>query len=252
MPEKLEGQVALVTGASSGIGEATAIALARAGARVVVAARRAERLEALVGRVAATAAKGGEAFAAVADVAREADARSLVARAHAKWGRLDVVVNSAGVMLLGAVDGARTDDWRRMIDVNLLGLMYVTHAALPLLRAQKSGHFVNVASLAGRIANPGAAVYAATKFGVCAFSESLRREIYKDGIRVTVVEPGVVATELGEHITDPEAKAALKSRVAAMTPLEAEDIAAAVVYAVTQAPRVNVNEILVRPTSQER
>jgi NADP-dependent 3-hydroxy acid dehydrogenase YdfG len=249
MAETLEGKVVLVTGASSGIGEATALRVARAGGRVVVAARRVERLDALVARVAR---EGGEALAVAADVAKEAEARSLVAQAHAKWGRLDVVDNSAGIMLLGAVDGAATSDWRRMIDVNLLGLMVVTHAALPLFRAAKSGHFVNVSSLAGRIANPGAAVYAATKFGVCAFSEALRREVYKDGIRVTVVEPGVVATELGEHITDAEAKAGLKARVAAMTPLEAEDIAAAVAYAIAQPPRVNVNEILVRPTAQER
>jgi NADP-dependent 3-hydroxy acid dehydrogenase YdfG len=247
--KSLEGKVALVTGASSGIGEATALALGAAGARVVVAARRVERLDALVARIASA---GGEARAVRADVATESDARAMVAAASSQGGLLDVVVNAAGVMLLGPVDGARTEDWRRMIDVNLLGLMYTTQAALPVMKAQGSGHFVNVSSLAGRVANPGAAVYAATKFGVCAFSESLRREVYQDGIRVTVVEPGVVRTELADHITDARAKEALRARVAAMTPLESEDIAAAILYAVTQPARVNVNEILVRPTSQER
>jgi NADP-dependent 3-hydroxy acid dehydrogenase YdfG len=155
-------------------------------------------------------------------------------------------------MLLGLVETGRPEDWRRMFDVNLLGLMTTTQAALPLMKAQKGGHFVNISSLAGRVANPGAAAYAATKFGVCAFSESLRREVYKDGIRVTVIEPGVVATELGDHITDAKAKEGLKARIAEMTPLEAEDIAAAVLYATTQPARVNVNEILIRPTTQER
>jgi NADP-dependent 3-hydroxy acid dehydrogenase YdfG len=249
MSTSLQGKVALVTGASSGIGEATALALAAAKVRVVVAARRGDRLTALVQRIEAA---GGEALAVRADVANEAEAQRMVEEAHAKWGRLDVLVNAAGVMLLGAIEGARTEDWRRMIDINLLGLMYATHAALPLMKAHGGGHFVNVSSLAGRIANPNAAVYAATKFGVCAFSESLRREVYKDGIRVTLIEPGVVATELADHITDAGAKDALRARIAAMTPLESEDIAAAIVYAVSQPARVNVNEILIRPTTQER
>jgi NADP-dependent 3-hydroxy acid dehydrogenase YdfG len=248
MASSLEGKVALVTGASSGIGEATALALANAKARVVVAGRRIERLEALVERIGSA---GGEAFAVQADVAVEPEARAMVERAHGRWGQLDVLVNNAGLMLLGAVAGADTEEWRRMIGVNLLGLMYATHAALPLMKAQGSGHIVNVSSVAGRIANPRVAVYAATKFGVCAFSESLRREVRTDGIRVTVVEPGIVATELAGHITNAEAKQALNARIATLTPLESEDIAAAILYAVTQPARVNVNEILVRPTLQE-
>ena len=245
----LQGKVALVTGASSGIGEATARALAAANARVVVAARRVDRLDALVEHIGKA---GGEAVAIPADVAKEKEARGLVQRAHAKWGRLDILVNNAGVMLLGAVEGANTEEWRRMVDINLLGPMYTTHAALPLMKAQGGGHIINISSVAGRVANPHAAVYAATKFGLGAFSESLRREVFNDDIRVTLVEPGAVATELTGHITDPRAKETLRARLATMTLLESEDIAAAVVYAATQPPRVNVNEILVRPTSQER
>jgi NADP-dependent 3-hydroxy acid dehydrogenase YdfG len=248
MSTSLAGKVALVTGASSGIGEATALALAAAQARVVVAGRRAERLTALVARIEAA---GGEAFAVPTDVAVEEQARSMVLRAHERWGKLDLLVNNAGLMLQAMIDGADTEEWRRMIGVNLLGLMYATHAALPLMKAQGQGHIVNLSSVAGRIANPRVAVYAATKFGVCAFSDALRKEVRKDGIRVTVIEPGIVATELPSHISDVAAKEALAARIATLTPLEADDVAAAILYAVTQPARVNVNEILVRPTLQE-
>lgn len=248
MTTSLAGKVALVTGASSGIGEATALALAREKMHVVVGGRRVERLTALVERITAA---GGRAFAVRADVSIEAQARALVADAHSHFGGLDVLVNNSGVMLQGMIDGADTEEWRRMIGVNLLGLMYVTHATLPLMKAQGAGHIVNLSSVAGRIANPRVAVYAATKFGVCAFSEALRREVKQAGIRVTVVEPGIVATELAEHITDADAKAALKARISTLTPLESEDVAAAIVYALTQPARVNVNEILVRPTLQD-
>ncbi|HTA93689.1 MAG TPA: SDR family NAD(P)-dependent oxidoreductase [Polyangiaceae bacterium] len=248
MTSSLAGKVALVTGASSGIGEATALALAQANMRVAVAGRRVERLTALVDRITTA---GGQAFAVPADVSIEAQARALVEQTRSHFGQLDVLVNNAGLMLQGMIDGADTEEWRRMIGVNLLGLMYVTHAALPVMKAQGAGHIVNLSSVAGRIANPRVAVYAATKFGVCAFSEALRREVKKDGIRVTVVEPGIVATELAEHITDAEAKEALKARISALTPLESEDVAAAILYALTQPARVNVNEILIRPTLQD-
>ncbi len=254
MAGKLDGKVALVTGASSGIGEATALALAREGARVAVSARRADRLAPLVGRIEA---EGGQALAVTADVAQEDQARRMVLEANAKWGRLDILVNNAGVMLLGPISGADTEDWRRMIGTNVLGLMYATHAALPLLKEDKvkesgGGHVVNVSSVAGRTARAGSGVYNASKWGVGAFSESLRQEVYKDRIRVTIIEPGAVATELTDHITHPETKQQIKQFIDAMTPLESEDIAAAIAYAVTQPPRVNVNEILVRPTEQER
>lgn len=248
-PAELAGKVALVTGASSGIGEATALALARRGAKVGLAARRTERLEALAQRLAA---EGRTAIALPADIAKESDARSLVARIAEHFGGLDIVVNSAGVMLLAPILEATPDEWRRMIDLNLLGLMHVTQAALPLLKSAGGGHVVNVASLAGRVANPNASAYAATKFGVVGFSESVRRECYKHDIRVTVIEPGVVATELGEHIEYSAMKANLRERLAAMEALQAEDVAAAILYAVTQPARVNVNEILLRPTGQER
>ncbi|WP_379070381.1 SDR family NAD(P)-dependent oxidoreductase [Mesorhizobium sp. UC22_110] len=244
----LAGKVALVTGASSGIGEATALALATAGAVVAIVARRADRLKALSERIEKA---GGRVFAIEADVARPDSAQGLITDVLAHGKRLDIIVNNAGVMLLAPVSEARPEDWRQMVEVNLVALMELTRAALPHLKESR-GHIVNVSSVAGRIANPGAAAYAATKFGVVAFSEALRREVYADKVRVTVIEPGMVETELGDHITNPGMKANLEQRRAAMEPLRSEDIAAAVLYAVTQPPRVNVNEILIRPTDQER
>ncbi len=247
--EKDDGRVALVTGASSGIGEATAWALARHGTRLVVAARRADRLEALADHIGRA---GGQVMVQVADVTDEQQMRALVRRTQEQWGRLDILVNSAGLMLLGPIAGADTDDWRRMISTNLLGLMYATHAALPLMRAQKSGHIVNISSVAGRIARAGSGVYNATKWGIGAFSEALRQECVPDHIRVTVIEPGVVDTDLASHITQTAAREIALQRLQEITPLRSEDIANAIVYAVTQPPHVNVNEILIRPTDQDR
>ena len=246
---QLLGRTALVTGASSGIGEATAIALANAGATVVVAARRLDRLQDLVKRIEG---EGGTAVAIVADVTRENDISRIMEKIQDLYGRLDILVNNAGVMLLSPVREADTQDWRRMIELNLFALMCVTKAALPLMKLDGTGHIVNVASVAGRVANPGSGGYAATKFGVLGFSESLRREVYKDNIRVTVVESGIVATELVTHITNPSMQAGVQGRLDTTETLQPEDIAAAILYAVTQPARVNVNEILVRPTSQER
>ncbi|MEW6633382.1 MAG: SDR family NAD(P)-dependent oxidoreductase [Pseudomonadota bacterium] len=244
----LAGKVALVTGASSGIGEATATALAAAGAKVALAARRADRLSALAGRIEKA---GGKALAIEADIASNGDIAAMVDKIVSEWGRLDILVNNAGIMLLSPAAEADLDDWRRMIELNLIGLMATTKAALPHLKAAK-GHVVNVSSVAGRVANPGASGYAATKFGVVAFSESLRREVYVDKVRVTVIEPGLVRTELGDHITNAQSKAGLDHRLATMEALTAEDIANAILYAVSQPPRVNINEILIRPTDQER
>lgn len=244
----LMGKVALVTGASSGIGEATAAALAAAGAKVAVAARRADRLDMLVGRIEKA---GGKALAIEADITKGGDITAMVDKVVSEWGRLDILVNNAGVMLLSPAAEADLDDWRRMIELNLIGLMAATKAALPHLKAAK-GHVVNVSSVAGRVANPGASGYAATKFGVVAFSESLRREVYVDKVRVTVIEPGLVRTELGDHITNPAMKAGLDQRLATLEALTADDIANAILYAVSQPPRVNINEILIRPTDQER
>jgi NADP-dependent 3-hydroxy acid dehydrogenase YdfG len=246
----LQGRVALVTGASSGIGEATAFALAAAGAKTAIVARRAERLEALAKRIAEA---GGEALALAADAALESEAKRMLGEVENRFGRLDILVNNAGVVLLSPVAEAEIADFRRMIEINLFGLMTLTRLALPIMKRGGAGHFVNISSVAGRVANPGSGGYAATKFGVGAFSEALRREVYKDKIRVTVIEPGAVATELADHITNPGMKAAVAEMRKVMTePMQPEDIAAAVLYAVTQHPRVNVNEILIRPTMQER
>jgi len=247
MVQKLTGKVALVTGASSGIGEATALALAEEGAIVAISARRADRLQDLVKRITD---KGGKAFPIVGDVAEEAQANEIVQKAYKELGRLDILVNNAGVMLLGQIDGANTEDWRRMINTNVLGLLYVTHAALPIMKGQNSGHIVNISSVAGRTARAGSGVYNASKWGVVGFSEALRQEVLKNKIRVTIIEPGIVATELTNHITDETAKKTMQDWAKSMTPLESEDIAAAIAYAVTQPERVNVNEILIRPTEQ--
>lgn len=249
MAGKLDGKVAIVTGASSGIGEATAIALAAEGAQVAIAARRSERLNALAKRIENI---GGKALPIVADLTEETQAHNLVQKANAELGRVDILVNNAGIALLGPIEGADTSDWRRMIDINVLGLMYTTHAALPIMKAQGVGHIVNISSVAGRIARAGVGVYNATKWGVNAFSEALRQEVYKHNIRVTIIEPGLVDTEGNNHITNPTAKQQSQERLKSMTPLQSEDIAAAIVYAVTQPQRVNVNEILIRPTDQER
>ena len=249
MTASLQGRVALVTGASSGIGEATALALGRAGARVAIAARRRERLEGVSRRIAELRS---EALVLEADVARERDAESVVARTVERFGRLDILINNAGVMLLSPVDRARVDDWRRMLELNLLGLMVATRAALPHMRRQKDGHVVNISSTAGRVANPDASVYAATKFGVGAFSEALRREVYRDNVRVTIIAPGAVATELRDHVPDPDTRERIDTWARSMRQLQSEDVAAAILYAVSQPPHVNVNEILLRPTDQER
>lgn len=242
----LSGQVAAVTGASSGIGEATALACAAAGAAVALAARRADRIEALAARIVE---QGGRAIAVPTDVGEESEAREFVARAHSELGRLDVLVNNAGVMLLGPIENAPTEEWRRMIDANVFGVLYCTHAALPLMREQGSGHIVNISSVAGRVARQGSGVYNLTKFGVGAFSESLRQEGVAIGVRVTLIEPGAVATELPGH-NRPEVLEQMAKRFAGVTPLAADDIAGAVLYAIGQPPNVSINEVLVRPSGQ--
>jgi NADP-dependent 3-hydroxy acid dehydrogenase YdfG len=245
----LDGKVALVTGASSGIGEATAIALAEAGAAVAIGARRRDRLDAL-----STELRDGGArvLALDLDVTDEQACAAAVARTREELGGLDVLVNNAGVMLLGTIVGADPEDWRRMMSTNVLGLMYMTHAAIEGMVEQGSGDVVNVSSVAGRTARKGAGVYNASKWAVNAFSESLRQEVTGRGVRIGLVEPGAVATELSSHITQPEAKAASAQMAANMRTLQAEDIARAVLYLVTQPPHVAVNEVLVRPTDQER
>jgi NADP-dependent 3-hydroxy acid dehydrogenase YdfG len=245
----LAGKVALVTGASSGIGEATAIALAEAGAAVALGARRADRLEDLARRLAGS---GSTVLQLALDVTDERSCADAVARTRSELGGLDVLVNNAGVMLLGTIAGADPEDWRRMIDTNVMGVLHMTHAALDGMLEQGSGDVVNMSSVAGRQARKGAGVYNASKWAVNAFSESLRQEVTGRGVRISLVEPGAVTTELTSHITQPEAKAASERMHAGMRALHADDVARAVVYVVTQPPHVAVNEVLVRPTDQER
>ncbi len=253
MAHALDGTAALVTGASSGIGEATARVLAARGAAVAVAARRKERLDALVGEIEAA---GGRAVAIEADVTDREQAVDTVERTVAELGRLDTVVNNAGVMLLGPIVDAPLEEWERMVALNVNGVLYVAHAALPhLLRAAEDGprrvaDLVNVSSLAGRRAMLGSGVYNATKFAVNAFTESLRQEVTGRFVRVSVIEPGAVATELSSHLRD-----GVREQVQSSFDFErlsAEEIADAIAYVVTRARHVAINEILIRPTEQVR
>lgn len=242
----LQGKVALVTGASSGIGEATARALAAEGAKVAVAARRTDRLEALRAELEA---EGATVLVLPLDVADEQAVHAAVATTVETLGSLDVLVNSAGLMLLGPVEGADTTDWTRMMDVNVLGLMYMTHAALPhLLRSR--GTVVQISSVAARVVGRGSAAYNASKFAVNGFSEGLRQEVTERGVRVVVIEPGTVETELRDHITHAPSKAAIQERVTKIRQLQSADIAEAVRYAVTAPAHATVNEIFIRPTDQ--
>ncbi len=246
----LQGKVAVVTGASSGIGAATARRLAQEGAAVAIAARREDRLAELADEIGKA---GGKALPVSADVTNEDEATGLIEQANSELGRLDILVNNAGVMLLGPIQTADTSEWRRMVDVNLMGLFYCTYAALPIMRDQGGGHIVNVSSVAGRTASMGVGVYNATKWGVGAFSESLRQEALNVNVRVTIIEPGMVATELADHTTDAFAKQAIEDmREKTKAPLQAEDIAESIHYAVSQPQHVSVNEILIRPTEQPR
>ncbi|MDT6985317.1 SDR family NAD(P)-dependent oxidoreductase [Streptomyces lusitanus] len=245
MNHPLKDQVALVTGASSGIGRATALALSKAGATVALAARRTDRLEELAAQAP------GEMLVLETDVADHQQVREAVARTVERFGALDVLVNNAGLMLNSPIHGADITEWTRMVGTNLLGSMYTVHAALPHLLASK-GTVVQISSTAGRTASATSGVYAATKSGINAFSEALRQEVTEQGVRVVVVEPGFVSTELTTHITEPAIQAMAKDMAAAMRTLDPEDIAEAVLYAVSQPAHVAVNEILVRPTDQAR
>jgi NADP-dependent 3-hydroxy acid dehydrogenase YdfG len=243
---KLDGKVAVITGASSGIGEATAEALAEEGASVVVAARREERLSDLVERINGN---GGKALSVECDVTDEEQAHDLIQRARDELGQVDILVNNAGVMQLSKIEKGLSDEWRRMFEVNVLGLLYVTDAAVQVMKEQGSGHLINISSVAGRKSGPLRGAYSGTKFAVNAISEALRVELLEDNIRVTMVEPGAVETELPDHITDEEAKEGV-SALYQMDILQPEDIAAAIAYCAVQPERVSVNEVLIRPTQQ--
>jgi NADP-dependent 3-hydroxy acid dehydrogenase YdfG len=240
------GKVVVITGASSGLGEATARHLASHGAKVVLGARRTERIEALAGEIVQA---GGQAVALRTDVTRREDVAALVERAVEAFGRIDVMINNAGLMPNSPLDRLKVDDWERMIDVNLKGVLYGIAAALPHMKRQRAGHFVNVSSVAGHKIRPGSAVYAATKHAVRAISEGLRQEMKPYNIRTTVISPGAVATELPNSITEPDIEKAVRERFKnAVAP---EIFAKAVAYAIDQPDEVDINEIVFRPTLQE-
>lgn len=249
---ELRGTVALVTGASSGIGEATALELAGRGAAVAIAARRRDRLDDLAERISAA---GGTVLAIETDVTSQEQAQALVDGTVSEFGRLDTLVNNAGVMLLGPAVGAPLDEWERMIAVNVQGLLYCAHAALPhlLSAAQDSprrvSDMVNISSVAGRMTRNGSAVYNLTKHGVGAFSDALRQEITGQRVRVSLIEPGAVDTELRLH-NRPEIQEQMEKRFGGIEVLTAQDIADTIAFVVTRPWRMAINEVLVRPTEQ--
>lgn len=246
-PATLTGKVALVTGASSGIGEATARALAAAGASVAIGARRADRLKSLAEELESN---GASVLTLDLDVTDEDSCRNAVARTEAELGAVDILVNAAGLMLLGPVLDADTEDWRRSISTNVLGTMYMIHKVLNSMVERRAGDIINLSSVAGRLAHAGGGIYHASKWAVNGFSEALRQEVTAKGVRVTLIEPGAVDTELTDQITNEDAKKTSKDSYDSMRTLHAEDIGRAIVYAVTQPDHVTINEILVRPTDQ--
>jgi NADP-dependent 3-hydroxy acid dehydrogenase YdfG len=241
----IENKVVVITGASSGIGEATALLLAERGAKVVLGARGSDRLQALAARIAGA---GGEAAYASTDVRRRDDLSNLVTLACERYGKLDVLVNNAGIMPVSPLDDLRVEDWEEMIDINIKGVMYGIAAALPVFRKQGFGHFVNTASTAGHKTVPNQSVYSGTKFAVRAISEGLRQEA-GDKLRVTIISPGFVRTNFAESVTNLEVKAQLAaSRDKFAMPPDA--VARAIAFAIEQPANIDVNEIVIRPTAQ--
>jgi NADP-dependent 3-hydroxy acid dehydrogenase YdfG len=250
---ELGGTVALVTGASSGIGQATALALAQRGARLAIAARRRDRLQQLAARISDI---GGEALAIETDVTSPGQAQQLIDRTVSQFGRLDTLVNNAGVMLLGPALDAPLEEWERMVAVNVRGLLYCAHAALPHLlgAAQDSprqvADMINISSVAGRVTRGGSGVYNLTKHGIGAFSDSLRQEVNRRHVRVSLIEPGAVATELRSH-NRPEIQDQMQARFDGIEILTAKDIAETIAFVVTRPWRMAINEVLIRPTEQD-
>jgi len=247
MSDNIKGKVVVITGASSGLGEATARHLSAEGAIVVLGARRVERIKSLADELTA---KGGKALAIATDVTDREQVKKLVDTAVQQFGRIDVIINNAGLMPQSLLERLKTDEWDRMIDVNLKGVLYGIAAALPHMQQQKSGQIINVSSVAGHKIRPGATVYAATKHAVRALSEGLRQEVKPYNIRTTIISPGAVATELPNTITDPETAARI-NKFYEETAISADSFARAVVFAMSQPEDVDVNEILFRPTRQE-
>lgn len=252
MADRLDGTVALVTGASSGIGAASARSLSAQGAAVSLVARRKDRLDALAAEITEN---GGKALVIETDITEQPQAADAVERTVAELGRLDTVINNAGVMLLGPAATAPLEEWQRMVAINVNGLLYVTYAALPYLTAaaedapRRIADVVNISSVAGRVARSGSAVYNLTKHGVGAFTEGLRQEFSPKHVRVSVVEPGSTKTELREHLR-PEIREAQEKRFTGVQTMDAEDISDAITYIVTRPRHLAINEILIRPTEQ--
>jgi NADP-dependent 3-hydroxy acid dehydrogenase YdfG len=247
MNSNIEGKVVVITGASSGLGEATARLLSAQGATVVLGARRADRLKSLADELTSG---GGKALVMTTDVTQRGQVQKLVDAAVQAYRRIDVMINNAGLMPQAPLELLRIDEWDRMIDVNIKGVLYGIAAALPHMKEQKSGHFINVSSVAGHKVGPGFAVYAATKYAVRALSEGLRQEVKPYNIRTTVISPGAVATELPSSVTEPDAAKRIQKFYEAVA-IPADSFARAVVFAMSQPEDVDVNEILFRPTRQE-
>jgi NADP-dependent 3-hydroxy acid dehydrogenase YdfG len=247
----LENKVAIVTGASSGIGYSTSLALSKAGVRIAVGARRTDRLQELEKHIVSKN-NGGEVFIQKLDVTSKSDCDSFADAVVKKWGKVDILINNAGLMPLSYFKNGKVEEWEQMIDVNIKGVLYCTSAVIPHMVDEKSGHIVNISSVAGRIVFAGGSVYCATKHAITAFSEGLRKELSPNyNIRVTCIEPGAVSTELLQSITDESMKGFIQA-TKNMEILQSEDVANAVLYAIETPSHVNVNEILIRPTSQER
>ena len=245
MTSTLSGRVALVTGASSGIGEGAALALAAAGAHVAVSARRADRLESLVKQIEAA---GGKALALPGDVADEAVAKKVVADTLHKFGRLDILINSAGIIQAGGVENANLDEWRRVIEVNLMATLYTCSAAITAMRKQGSGDIINISSTAGRRASGAFGPYSTSKFGLTAMTEGMRQEVGRYGIRVCIIEPGATTTEVFENVSNPAVRDSMRNHVNKDGAMKPEDVAAAIVFITSLPPRANVSELLIRPT----
>jgi NADP-dependent 3-hydroxy acid dehydrogenase YdfG len=246
MAEALAGRVALVTGASSGIGEAAAVALAGLGARIAVTARRAERLQLLVNRIEAA---GGKATAFPGDIADETFATRVVERAAGHFGRLDILVNSAGVMPEGGAENGDLAAWRRVIETNLMACLYTSRAAARVMRAQGAGDIINISSTAGRRSAGLFGAYCTSKFGLGAMTEGLRQEVGSAGVRVCLIEPGATDTELFEGVADPVLREAVRQRAQRDGAMKADDVAAAITFVVGLPTRANISELLIRPTT---
>ena len=245
----IKDKVVIITGASSGIGYATALKLSKAGAKIAIGARRVEKLEELAKQITDN---GGEVFYQKLDVTKREECENFAKAVLQKWNSIDILVNNAGLMPLSFFKSLKFDEWDRMVDVNIKGVLYTTGAVITHMKEKKSGHIVNLSSVAGRIVFPAGSVYCATKYAVAAFSEGLRQEFsVRSNIRVTSIEPGVVATELNDTITDESLKGFVEN-TKKMEALQADDIANAILYVVDSPNHVNVNEILIRPTTQER